>query len=131
MRLDDALVLSQSGCSSYQHFLSGPFLPLSHFCPLQVADLRRDEALRLPESLDYSKMQLSAEDREKLSAARPSSLAAAQRIPGVTPAALLMLLQHVRKRQPRGSGGSGSSGEAAQGEGGSELGAQAAAASGS
>ncbi|KAI7840665.1 hypothetical protein COHA_005587, partial [Chlorella ohadii] len=97
----------------------------------EVADLRRDEALRIPESLDYSKMQLSAEDREKLSAARPSSLAAAQRIPGVTPAALLMLLQHVRKRQPRGSGGSGSSGEAAQGEGGSELGAQAAAASGS
>jgi len=29
---------------------------------------------------------------------RPSSLAAAQRIPGVTPAALLLLLQHVRRR---------------------------------
>lgn len=98
-----------------------------------MADLRRDEALRIPDSLDYSKMQLSAEDREKLSAARPASLAAAQRISGVTPAALLMLLQHVRKRQARGDrGGGGGSEEAAAGEGGvAEQGAQdRAAASG-
>lgn len=86
--------------------------------------MKRDEALRIPESLDYSKMQLSAEDREKLSAARPASLAAAQRIPGVTPAALLMLLQHVRKRQPRG--GTGGGGKAAA-QGGQEEAAQAAA----
>ena len=32
---------------------------------------------------------------------RPTTLAAAQRIPGVTPAALLLLLQHVRRRQNR------------------------------
>ncbi len=44
-------------------------------------------------------MQLSAEDREKLGAARPATIAAAQRIPGVTPAALLLLLQHVRRRE--------------------------------
>lgn len=44
--------------------------------------------------------QLSAEDREKLSAVRPSTLAQAQRVPGVTPAALLLLLQHVKKRRP-------------------------------
>ena len=74
----------------------------------EVAELRRDEALRIPAALNYSSLQLSAEDREKLTAARPASLAAAQRIPGVTPAALLLLLQHVRKRQPRGGGGSGS-----------------------
>lgn len=71
----------------------------------EVADLRRDEALRIPEGLDYGQMQLSAEDMEKLSAARPASLAAAQRL-GVTPSALLMLLQHVRKRQARGGSGS-------------------------
>ncbi|KAL4443590.1 hypothetical protein ABPG75_011327 [Micractinium tetrahymenae] len=73
----------------------------------EVAELRRDEALRIPEGLDYAALQLSAEDREKLAAARPASLAAAMRIPGVTPAALLLLLQHVRKRQGRSSDGSG------------------------
>lgn len=46
-------------------------------------------------------LQLSAEDWEKLSAARPCTLAQAQRIPGVTPAALLLLLQHVKRRAPR------------------------------
>lgn len=77
----------------------------------EVAELRRDEALRIPEGLDYGALQLSAEDREKLSAARPASLAAAMRIPGVTPTALLLLLQHVRKRQARGgSGGVGGEG---------------------
>jgi tRNA uridine 5-carboxymethylaminomethyl modification enzyme len=72
----------------------------------EVAELRRNEALAIPADLDYSRLQLSAEDREKLAAARPASLAAAQRIPGVTPAALLLLLQHVRRRQPRQGGGS-------------------------
>ncbi|KAL4447302.1 hypothetical protein ABPG77_007335 [Micractinium sp. CCAP 211/92] len=74
----------------------------------EVAELRRDEALRIPETLDYGSLQLSAEDREKLAAARPASLAAAMRIPGVTPSALLLLLQHVRKRHGRrGDGGGG------------------------
>jgi hypothetical protein len=45
--------------------------------------------------------QLSAEDGEKLRSVRPSSLAQAQRIPGVTPAALLLLLQHVKRCLPR------------------------------
>lgn len=76
----------------------------------EVAELRRDEALRIPPTLDYSALQLSAEDREKLQESRPASLAAAQRIPGVTPAALIMLLQHVRKRQARGGSGGGSRG---------------------
>lgn len=74
----------------------------------EVAELRRDEALRIPETLDYGSLQLSAEDREKLAAARPASLAAAMRIPGVTPSALLLLLQHVRKQHGRrGDGGGG------------------------
>ena len=93
-----------------------------------MAELRRDEALRIPDSLDYSQMQLSAEDREKLSAHRPASLAQAQRIPGVTPSALLMLLQHVRKRQPRGGsgGGGGARSGAGTGKGAAEQGAHLA-----
>ncbi|CAL5222835.1 g5259 [Coccomyxa viridis] len=64
----------------------------------EAAELARGEELLLPPDLDYSAIQLSGEDREKLGAARPTNLAAAQRIPGVTPAALLSLLQHVRRR---------------------------------
>jgi tRNA uridine 5-carboxymethylaminomethyl modification enzyme len=66
-----------------------------------IAAFRRDEALLLPESLDYAVVgSLSAEIRGKLAASRPATLGAAARISGVTPAGLLALLQYV-KRQPR------------------------------
>ena len=67
----------------------------------QEADIRafrRDEALLLPPDLDYDRIgSLSAEIRAKLRTARPSTLGAAARISGVTPAALVALLQHVRR----------------------------------
>jgi len=66
-----------------------------------VAALRRDEAMLLPAEVDYAKIGgLSAEVRQKLAAARPASLGAASRISGVTPAALVALLRHV-KRHPQ------------------------------
>ena len=59
---------------------------------------RRDERLLLPEDLDYAALGgLSTEVREKLSRARPATLGAAGRVPGVTPAALTALLGHVRR----------------------------------
>jgi tRNA uridine 5-carboxymethylaminomethyl modification enzyme len=67
----------------------------------QDADIRafrRDEALILPVNLDYSRVgSLSAEIRLKLEAVRPTTLGAAARIEGVTPAALVALLRHVRR----------------------------------
>ncbi len=67
-----------------------------------IAALRRDEALRLPPDLDYGRVGgLSNEVREKLDRARPASLGAASRIPGVTPAAVTALLRHVRPRRRR------------------------------
>ena len=48
----------------------------------EAAELAAGEALDLPPDLDYGAVQLSAEDAEKLAAARPANLAAAQRIPG-------------------------------------------------
>ncbi len=73
----------------------------------QEADIlafRRDEALELPESLDYGAIGgLSTEMRETLSRARPASLGAAARLSGVTPAALSALLVHVRRRPLRPS----------------------------
>ena len=68
----------------------------------QQADItafRKDEALALSDALDYGKIGgLSNEMREKLGTARPATLGAASRIPGVTPAALTALLRHVRRR---------------------------------
>ena len=63
-----------------------------------IAAFRRDEALRLPGDLSFDRVGgLSHEMRQRLSAARPATLGAAGRVPGVTPAALTALLAHVRK----------------------------------
>jgi tRNA uridine 5-carboxymethylaminomethyl modification enzyme len=68
----------------------------------QEADIRafrRDEALMIPAHLDYAEVgSLSTEMRVKLSKHRPETLGSASRIPGVTPAALVALLRHVRKK---------------------------------
>jgi tRNA uridine 5-carboxymethylaminomethyl modification enzyme len=64
-----------------------------------IAAYRRDEALLLPADLDYAAVgSLSHEVRGKLAQARPASLGAAARISGVTPAALVALLKHVKRR---------------------------------
>jgi tRNA uridine 5-carboxymethylaminomethyl modification enzyme len=66
----------------------------------EIRAFRRDENLVLPRDLDYAAVgSLSTEARLKLSAARPENLGAAARISGVTPAALIALLQHVKRGQ--------------------------------
>ncbi len=67
-----------------------------------VAAMRRDEALILPDDLDYDAIGgLSNEVREKLVRIRPRTLGQASRIEGVTPGALTALLGHVRQRARR------------------------------
>jgi tRNA uridine 5-carboxymethylaminomethyl modification enzyme len=64
-----------------------------------IASFRNDEALLLPPDLDYAGVgSLSREIRDKLAVARPATLGAAARISGVTPAALVALLKHVKRR---------------------------------
>ena len=64
-----------------------------------IVAYRRDEALSLPGDLDYAAIgSLSSEARQKLEAHRPATLGQAARISGVTPAALVALLKHVRRR---------------------------------
>ena len=64
-----------------------------------VLAFRKDEALILPLGLDYAGIgSLSTEIRMKLERARPETLGAAARIPGVTPAAITALLRHVKRR---------------------------------
>ncbi|SMF09079.1 tRNA uridine 5-carboxymethylaminomethyl modification enzyme [Tistlia consotensis] len=63
-----------------------------------VEAFRRDEALTLPAELDYGAVPgLSTEAAQKLAAARPATLGAAGRLPGVSPAAVLTLLRHVKR----------------------------------
>jgi tRNA uridine 5-carboxymethylaminomethyl modification enzyme len=67
---------------------------------VEIARLRSDEAVSLPSGLSYDGVAgLSLEMVERLSVARPSTLAAASRIRGVTPAALAAILVHVRGRK--------------------------------
>lgn len=67
-----------------------------------IKALRRDEALRLPNDIDYSGIaSLSNEVRDKLMTVRPETIGQAARISGVTPAAITALLAHVKKRDTR------------------------------
>ena len=60
--------------------------------------LQRDEAQAIPGDFDYVALQgLSNELKSKLIAARPSNLAQAARIDGITPAALTLLLATVKR----------------------------------
>jgi len=63
-----------------------------------VARYRRDDAIALPDDLDYARISgLSTELREKFITVRPRSLGQAGRIEGVTPAALALVAAHARR----------------------------------
>ena len=64
-----------------------------------IAAYRRDEALLLDPGLDYHSIpSLSNEVKQILSQAKPATLGAAARLPGVTPAAIVALLRYVKRR---------------------------------
>ncbi|GAB4298480.1 tRNA uridine-5-carboxymethylaminomethyl(34) synthesis enzyme MnmG [Sulfurivermis fontis] len=66
----------------------------------EIERQRRHEETRLPADLDYREVSgLSAEVRDKLSRQRPDTLGQAARIPGITPAAISLLLVHLKKRE--------------------------------
>jgi tRNA uridine 5-carboxymethylaminomethyl modification enzyme len=60
---------------------------------------RLNEELRLPPDIDYGEVGgLSNEARQRLTDVRPATLGQAARIPGLTPAAVSLLLVHLKKR---------------------------------
>jgi tRNA uridine 5-carboxymethylaminomethyl modification enzyme len=71
----------------------------------QTADVesyRRDEGLVLAEDLDYAALHgLSNEVRHKLQTHRPRTVGQAGRIDGMTPAALTLLVAHIRRQRPK------------------------------
>jgi tRNA uridine 5-carboxymethylaminomethyl modification enzyme len=71
----------------------------------QVERMRRLEERRIPADFDYRSLEaLSCEARQKLEEIRPSSIGQAVRIPGITPAAISLLLIYLEKSR-RGRGG--------------------------
>ena len=69
-----------------------------------VAALRRDEGTAIPGDFDFASLAgLSGEVRQKLIRFRPASIAHASRIEGMTPAALLILLAHLKASSKRRS----------------------------
>ena len=65
----------------------------------EIERARRNEETALPADLDYAGLKgLSHEVRQKLTEMRPASIGQAARIPGVTPAAVSILLVHLKKR---------------------------------
>ena len=66
----------------------------------EIARLKRQETQAIPVNFDYAKVRgLSTEVREKLESARPGTIGQAGRIPGVTPAAVSLLLVHLAARE--------------------------------
>jgi tRNA uridine 5-carboxymethylaminomethyl modification enzyme len=85
----------------------GRYQPYLRRQDADVAAFQRDQALSLPDDLDYRVVScLSNEVRDKLERARPATIAAAARVPGVTPAALTALLGHVRRASRTAAGSS-------------------------
>lgn len=65
-----------------------------------IAVVRREEQTEIPGDLDYDRISgLSNELKQKLRTRRPETLAAAQRIEGITPAALGLIITHVQQRR--------------------------------
>mgnify|MGYP000639532195 CR=1 FL=1 len=65
----------------------------------EIDKLRRQENTAIPENFDYRVVKgLSNEVKQKLTDARPETLARAARIPGVTPAAISLLLIYLKKK---------------------------------
>jgi len=66
----------------------------------EVEKHAKQESLRLPEDIDYELIDgLSNEARQKLTAARPTTLGQASRLEGMTPSAVSLILIHLKKRQ--------------------------------
>jgi tRNA uridine 5-carboxymethylaminomethyl modification enzyme len=68
----------------------------------EIEQQRRHDDTALPQDLDYARVQgLSNEIREKLARTRPHDIGQAARISGMTPAAISLLLVHLKKRERR------------------------------
>lgn len=67
---------------------------------VEIAKQLRQETTKLPDDINYTEISgLSSEVRQKLNNVKPSTVGMAARIPGVTPAAISLLLVHLKRRK--------------------------------
>ena len=65
----------------------------------EIQKIKRNENAKIPEEINFDDIEgLSNESKQKLNLVRPKTLAHAQRIPGLTPAAISLLLVHIKKK---------------------------------
>jgi tRNA uridine 5-carboxymethylaminomethyl modification enzyme len=65
----------------------------------EVLKLQSQQSMQIPDALDYAEIRgLSTEVKQKLSQVRPQNIGQASRISGVTPAAVSLLLVHLKRR---------------------------------
>lgn len=68
----------------------------------EIKEFRKEENIRIPANIDYAEVaSLSNEVRSKLTNGRPDNIAAASRIPGVTPAAITALMFHINRKNKK------------------------------
>ena len=92
LSFDDPLIAEMAEDAAYAPYLARQ--------DAELRDLRASEALELARDFPFGEVPgLSNEMVERLEAAKPANLAAAGRVPGITPAALSALLVHARRRQ--------------------------------
>ena len=66
----------------------------------QVEQLKKMEQIRIPKDIDYERVHgLTKEAIEKLNRVRPLTLGQASRIPGITPASIVALQIHIKKKE--------------------------------
>ena len=66
----------------------------------EIKKVKKNENALIPEKINFNDIEgLSNESKQKLSVVKPRTLAHAQRIPGLTPAAISLLLVHIKKRE--------------------------------
>ena len=69
-----------------------------------ITSFKKDESVSIPESIKYETLSgLSNEIKSKLIKVKPKTLGQAIRIDGVTPAAIIILLSHIKKLRYKAS----------------------------
>uniref|UniRef100_A0A0B7ALD0 tRNA uridine 5-carboxymethylaminomethyl modification enzyme C-terminal subdomain domain-containing protein n=1 Tax=Arion vulgaris TaxID=1028688 RepID=A0A0B7ALD0_9EUPU len=62
----------------------------------EMEAVRREEQMLLPDDLDYLSLNIATDAKRRLAEAKPASIGAASRVPGVTPAAIALLMYKVK-----------------------------------